>query len=125
MIKEHKIMENIPYETARQNLEELQCEALSLPSNLTSAMEAGNARETIRLKAREKDIFSEILSARISFMKARIEKLEADLAITHKILLQAQLEGKKADIILAEEAIGSTSNAISKAKKEFTSMAFA
>jgi hypothetical protein len=95
------ILEN--HETAKRNLAELENEARYLPINLSAAIKASEAKEIARLKQREKEIESELFSARVLHLQTLIEAREMQSLETRERLTQAKLNSQEIDKVSAVE----------------------
>jgi hypothetical protein len=90
-------------ENAKQILKNLENESSSLKRNLESAMEAGDSKEIIRLKQRQKDLPNEIFSARVLAVKGELTELEAQQVSYQRSAIEARQESKAFDVTAAAE----------------------
>lgn len=88
------------YIKAKKHLDELLNEERSLSNNLSAAFSAGNAGEMTRLKGRQRDLPSEIFTARAMLHKAHIDMLEAEQTTDYREMQEAKEYSKNLDFVV-------------------------
>jgi hypothetical protein len=92
-------MEN--YINAKKQLDDLLNEDRTLSVNLSAAVAAGDVGEVTRLKGRQRDLPSEIFTAKAMLYKAHIEMLEAEHTADYRELLEAKQNSKNLDSVVS------------------------
>jgi hypothetical protein len=87
----------------QETLQNLEREVGTIAELLSSAIQAGNGEEITYLKNRQRDLPSELFTARILAVKDEISRLESEITADYKRLAEAKQTAKDTDALISSK----------------------